>query len=78
MILARVENSGCEGVYVEVAIWVDERHRWEKLAFEKFLGGEIGELDAIHAARSVCAEINGVEQEMAPLIHTFPSYEEIR
>lgn len=39
-LLARAENSGCEGFYVEVARWSFKRERWERFCFFKLLGGE--------------------------------------
>ena len=78
---ARVENSGCEGSYVEVARWSMERRRWERFAFLKCFGGEypgdsdLGERET--AARFV-ADINDASwvSEDAALIHHMPNYVE--
>jgi hypothetical protein len=54
-ILARAEDSGCEGCYIEVARWKQGKDchsgNWYRFAFEKVFGGEdmtLEEQDAAH------------------------------
>lgn len=73
--LARAEDSGCEGIYTEVARWSYSRQRWERFCFVKFLGGE----DANHPdwtprqlAEHYAAEINlsaGPDHALQPIVH---------
>lgn len=82
LLLARAENSGCEGCYVEVAKWNDETNRWERYAFEKYFGGEHpSEVDdarvsCVTTAEKFAAEINNANRagEYNSLIHTLPTY----
>jgi hypothetical protein len=78
-LLARAENSGCEGTYVEVAIWSACRQRWERFAFEKFFGGEIKEfpdLRSYETAKMVADFINERQGTAASsFIHNLPSFE---
>jgi len=72
-LLARVENSGCEGYYVEVARWNVKDKAWQRYAFEKFLGGEIEELSDRECAVKVADEINtAARNEDASFIHDLP------
>lgn len=74
-VVARVENSGCEGYFVEIARWSDKNTRWEKFAFNKFLGGEICEDDnALKTAEKVRDLINGTDQQ-ENIFHMMPSWE---
>lgn len=52
-LLARAEESGCEGCYVEIAKWNPHAGRYERFAFQKFFGGELwdGVNDRTVAAR---------------------------
>lgn len=78
--LARAENSGCEGCYVEIARWSYDRLHWERFAFMKFLGGE--DRDREDWAVDVLAEfytdeINnaaGPGQRHLALIHKLPDW----
>lgn len=77
-LLARAENSGCEGCYVEVARWSEKRQRWERFCHIKFLGGEDRTREdwpADRLARHYAVEINEAArpaQDMLPLIHNLP------
>ena len=75
-LIARMENSGSEGYYVEVARWNDNPMRWERFAFEKFLGGEYGNsCTAAACAREMTELLNRFHQEEdAPLIHHMPNW----
>jgi len=55
---ARVENSGCEGYYVEVARWNEDINKWQRYAFAKFLGGEIPDCDGLTCATNVVSSLN--------------------
>lgn len=80
-LIARVEDSGCEGTYCEVAAWNDRTHRFERLAFYKFLGGEFKSLTARDAAAHCAQLINeasaawNVKNQEAPLIHNMPTFD---
>lgn len=82
LLLARAENSGCEGCYVEVAKWNTETDRWERYAFEKYFGGEHpSEVDddrvsCFTTAEKFAAEINNANRggEYNSLIHAMPTY----
>jgi hypothetical protein len=79
--LARAEDSGSEGCYVEVAKWSCKRNRWERYCCKKFLRGE--DHDPAHEdwrpeqlAEHYAAEINAAAkpgQHRLPLIHRLPS-----
>ncbi len=74
-IMARAENSGCEGIYVEVAKWNFHSNRWERFAFHKFFGGELWEdLSAVQTAVRVAAIINraAMQWDLAPSHHKQP------
>jgi hypothetical protein len=34
-VISRVENSGCEGIYVEVAVYDEKNDDWRRLCFCK-------------------------------------------
>lgn len=76
--LARAEDSGCEGIYTEVARWSHCRERWERFCFIKFLGGEDHERadwTPRQLAEHHAAEINlsaGPNQSIQPLVHCLP------
>lgn len=75
-IFARAENSGAEGIYVEVAIWNDTMGQFEAFCFEKLLGGEFGsgENDPAEVAQAI-ADLIGMPDKDWPLIHRMPRYE---
>ena len=81
-LLARAENSGSEGCYVEVARWSYERNRWERFCFVKFLGGEDREREDWPVAKLAehhANEINNAArsgQDRLPLIHNLPDRRE--
>ena len=79
-LLARAENSGCEGFYVEVARWSFKRDRWERYCHFKFLGGEDNEREdwkpkqlAEHYAREINDAYNDNQADLA-LIHKLPNW----
>lgn len=79
-LLARAENSGCEGFYVEVARWSFKRERWERYCHFKFLGGEDRERPdwppkrlAEHYAREINDAYNENQGDLA-LIHKLPNW----
>lgn len=84
MLLARVENSGCEGMYCEVAKWNEKTKRYERYAFEKFFGGEHpdhpdaseSETAAIYAKQINCPGENCWDMADQGLIHSLPNYGE--
>ena len=83
MLLARAENSGSEGCYVEVAKWNESTERWERYAFEKYFGGEHpGDDDlatCMSTAEKYAAEINAAGYscgENQSFIHALPNYGE--
>lgn len=81
MLLARAENSTCEGCCVEIAIWNDECRQWQRFAYLKCLGGEHYEFpdeDALQTATRIANEINNAGQissERAALIARLPTYD---
>lgn len=87
LLFARAENSGCEGCYVEVAKWNEERRRWERYAFEKYFGGEHpDDTDAAgvygyaaDTAQRFADDINAAANphgENVSFIHSLPDYGE--
>ena len=89
-LVARAENSGSEGCYVEVARWNPNPEtgpaQWQRYAFEKVFGGEIerldpkkyglfpGELDADATAEVLAGMINMAGWKHHSLIHTLPTW----
>ena len=67
-LIARVEDSGSEGFYVEVARWSDKLKGWARFAFYKFLGR-----NAHLEASEVCDQINGGRDYC--LIHWLPDWQ---
>jgi len=61
--VARVEQSGSEGFYVEVAKWNEDYQQWMRHAFKKFFQQE--------AAKLWAARINATN-EMVQIFHTLP------
>lgn len=78
MLLARAEESGCEGCYVEVARWNDGARQWQRYAFLKCFGGEDGIDDggACETAERIAASINDAagRPRYPSLIHNMPNY----
>ncbi len=79
-LLARAENSGGEGFYVEVARWSFKRERWERYCFAKLLGGEDRERPdwtpkqlAERYAREINDAFNENQADLA-LIHILPNW----
>jgi len=79
-LLARAENSGSEGYYVEVARWSFERERWERYCHFKFLGGEDRHREdwppqrlAEHYAREINNAADPKQAGLA-LIHRLPNW----
>lgn len=85
-LVARAENSGCEGCYIEVARWNPSANQWQRYAFLKVFGGEDlnpefedenggqdegSEATAIRIASHINASFDGDE---ARFIHTFPDW----
>lgn len=89
-VFARSEDSGCEGVYVEVAKWNGRTNRWERFVFDKLFGGEDltpeeqdaappgdERLSAWATADRVTARINAASRQgYVALVHHFPDYKE--
>lgn len=78
LLTARSEDSGCEGTYVEVAEWSNERQRWERLCFLKCFGGEYPsepDLPERETALRFVQDINGAfwGADEAPIIHCLPN-----
>ncbi len=71
MLFARAEQSGSEGTYVEVARWSEERRRYERYCFEKFLDPLDDDLSAEASAIRIAAEIN--EASAGPLVRFIAS-----
>jgi hypothetical protein len=74
-LLARAEDSGCEGCYVEVARWNDDARQWQRYAFLKCFGGEDGiDGSSRETADRIAAAINAPAGRYASLIHNMPNY----
>lgn len=78
LLTARAEDSGCEGTYVEVSEWSNDRQRWERLCFLKCFGGEYPgepELPETETALRFVKDINAASwlADEAPLIHCLPN-----
>ncbi len=79
MLLARAEQSGCEGCYIEVAKWNETAKKWQRYAFEKVFGGEDGKEPetATATAERIAKEINAAGNvEHGSFIHGLENYEE--
>ena len=71
-IICRIETSGSEGFYVEVARWSADAKQYRRYAFCKFLGGEIlPDAGALDNAREALRLIGTYEYE--PIIHSMPN-----
>ena len=85
MLLARAEESGSEGCYVEVAIWNDHAGQWQRFCFMKCFGGEHPS-DADHnrvtaniTADLFARDINETGPEAGrrsyiPIVHRMPDF----
>jgi hypothetical protein len=76
-LFARAENSGCEGCYIEVAIWNEKTLAWERFCFEKVFGGEIREdiPRAYDTARWMADKINNWHRnESVSFIHNLEDW----
>ena len=76
-LLARVENSGSEGLYVEVARWKygEDCHSgaWHRYAFRKCLGGEPS--GALQDAQCLADTINAASGAgLTSLVHKLPDW----
>ena len=75
MLHARAEDSGCEGVYVEVARWNDKARQWQRFAFEKFFDGDVEGETAWQRAEWIAAKVNHASKvHHVTWIHTLPNY----
>jgi hypothetical protein len=90
-IVARAEDSGCEGCYVEVARWKQGKDchtgTWHRYCFHKLFGGEDlhpdtqdhatkEEMTSYATAGRIAARINRqAGTERLALIHGFPNWE---
>lgn len=73
-LVARAENSGCEGCYVEVARWNWNYQQWQRFAFTKVFGRD-GNESAFDYASKLAAAINTAgDAEYAPLVHRLPNW----
>ena len=76
MLYATPENSGCEGVYVEVARWNDRARQWQRFAFDKFFDGDVDGETAWQTCERVAAEINAASGcRHVTWVHALPNYE---
>lgn len=73
-VIAEVADSGSEGVYVEVARYSEQRKRWERFAFYKFLGGECDIEDDIDIASRFARYINN-SFVTGGFVHSMESWE---
>lgn len=88
-LVARAEDSGCEGCYVEVARWNPNAKQWQRYAFLKVFGGEdltleeqdVAEkrdnlaLGSVQTAIRIASHINAsFDGDEARFIHTFPDW----
>jgi len=74
-LMVRIEESGSEGYYVEVAMWNDTLHIWQRYCFLKLLGGEVEELDALTIAKDVKKKLNEAwGTEYVSFIHGLNNY----
>jgi hypothetical protein len=74
-ICAEVANSGCEGTYVEVARYSESRNRWERFAFEKFLGGECGIEEDHHEIATLFARYINNSYVTSGFVHSMSDWE---
>jgi len=80
MLFARAEQSGCEGTYVEVAIWNENHRQWQRYAFLKCFGGEHPELPdagSIQTARQFADDVNRIvhiQDVSFSIVHNMPPY----
>ncbi len=65
--IARAENSGSEGCYVEVAAWNPFVGRWERIAFAKYFQDEIAEGLSAYECAKITADL--INTRMAPHMH---------
>lgn len=72
---ARVEFSGCESCYVEIARWNNSANRWERYAFSKMMDVQIGEEDLTDEDKGerICELIN-LDTRFS-FIHSLPTWE---
>jgi hypothetical protein len=81
-LMARAENSGCEGCYIEVARWNQTTERWERYCFEKVFGGEHSEkadarVSSFETAQKFADEINDAaccHPHNYPWVHYMPNW----
>lgn len=74
--IARTENSGSEGYYVEVVRWNVKANQYQKFAFCKFLGEEILDLSGLECAKLVTDTLNNTwENDTEPIFHYFKSWD---
>lgn len=83
-VLARAENSGSEGCYVEIARWNPayqmngnpQKGGWNRFAFDNFFTGQIWKnLSAYETAERIAGIINlRGNQHAANLIHSLPNF----
>jgi hypothetical protein len=79
--LARAENSGSEGCYIEVARWSDTREQWERFAFLKVFGGEVTsarDLSSDETAEKIASLLNAecTRANGRTMIHNLPTWQE--
>jgi len=70
-IVARAEDSGCEGCYVEVARWCEDSDQWKRFAFEKLFDEE--DATAYQQCTAIAEKINE-GNEGASLIHELEDF----
>ncbi len=69
MLWARVESSGSEGIYVEVAKWNEKSHQWQRWAFCKFENAKDPK------AHKVAKQINSGMFPWMSVIHIMPQWD---
>ena len=64
----RAENSGSEGCYVEVARWNWDACRWQKFAFLKCLGGELGGDSDLNGEQTAAWIVRVLSEHVPPMM----------
>jgi len=71
--LVRIEDSGSEGSYIEVAKWNETDEVWQRFCFGKFLGGEIEDMDALPIAKMIRDQLEK-DWGYGSLVHNLDNY----
>lgn len=65
-LVARIENSGSEEYYIEIAIWNEKVLKYQRYAFKKF--------DTLDQAEKVYFNLNIQNNYNHPIIHNMEDY----